>query len=94
MDGIYLREGCILIYDINKDQFRKHSAADIKKFNTEKKARNKRKEGTSKPSKNILVLLIRQPEKVPPVHILIRTYHIGLKQAVVKRKRLEYISVV
>ena len=41
-----------LIDSIIKDQTRKHPAAEIEKLNREKKARNKRKEGTSKNSPN------------------------------------------
>ena len=41
---------------------------------------------------------MREPEQVeqkltPPTRIQMRTYHSGAKQAVVKRKRLEYIIV-
>ena len=41
---------------------------------------------------------LNKPEKVeqqeiPPIQILMWTYHNGVKQAVVKRKILEYISV-
>ena len=50
MDGLYLHEKCLLIDAIIKYQFRKQIAAEIEKLNREKKARNKVKEGTSKPS--------------------------------------------
>ena len=36
----------------------------IEKMNREKKSKNKRKEGTSKPYPKNLVLLIRKPEQV------------------------------
>ena len=62
-----------------------------------KKSRNKRKEGTSKPSQKKPILWIIEPKKVEqqvalPIQILMQKYHIGLKQAVVKRNRLECIS--
>ena len=50
--GSYLHGKCILIDSIIKYQTRKHPAAEIEKLNREKKARNKRKEGTSKNSPN------------------------------------------
>ena len=34
MDGLYLREKCILIDTVMKDQFRKQSAAEIGKLNS------------------------------------------------------------
>ena len=36
LDGLYLRERCILIDAIMKDQLRKRSAAEIEKINREK----------------------------------------------------------
>ena len=47
---LYLDEKCILIDTIIKDQLRKQSAGKIEKLNREKNSRNKRKEGTFKPS--------------------------------------------
>ena len=47
LDGLYLREKCLLIDTIMKDQLRRKSAAEIEKPNRETKARNKRKEVTS-----------------------------------------------
>ena len=52
LDVLYQNEICPLIYTIIKDQLRKQSAAEIEKLNREKKSRNIRKEGTSKPSPN------------------------------------------
>ena len=63
-----------------------------------KKARNKRKEGKSKPSPKIFCLGIKQTEQfdqqvTPLVQILIGTYHIGVKQALAKRNRFECVSI-
>ena len=59
MDVLYLREIFHLMNTIMKDQLRKQSAAEIEKLNREKKSRNKRKEGTSKPSPKNPILLIK-----------------------------------
>ena len=48
LDGLYLCEGCLLIYAITKGQLRKQSAVEIEKMKREKKKRNKIKEVTSK----------------------------------------------
>ena len=48
--GLYLCEWCLLIDAIMIYQLRKESAAEFEKLNREKKARNKGKEVTSKPS--------------------------------------------
>ena len=48
LDELYLREGCVLIDAIMKDQLSKQSAEEIEKPNREKRDKNKRKEGTSK----------------------------------------------
>ena len=98
MDGLYLREICVLIDATMKYQLRKQSAAEIEKLNREEKSRNKRKEGTYKPYPKNPVLWIREHEQfkqqvIPPIQILMRTYHIGEKQAVAKIKILEYVSV-
>ena len=50
LDGLYLRERCLLIDDILKYQWRKQSAAEIEKLNRKKEAIDKIKEDTSKPS--------------------------------------------
>ena len=50
LDGLYLREICLLIDAIMKDQMWKQSAAEIEKLNREKMSIKKIKEGTSKPS--------------------------------------------
>ena len=50
MYGLYLRERCLLIDTTTKNQLRNQSSAGIEKPNREKKAINKRNEGTSKPS--------------------------------------------
>ena len=50
LDGLYLRETCILIDVIMKDQLREQISAEIEKLNREKKARNKIKKCTSKTS--------------------------------------------
>ena len=81
-----------------KDQLRKQSAEEIEKLNREKKARNRRKEVTSKTSPKEFVLWRRQPKKVeqqvtPIIQILILTYHNVVKKAVVKRKIFEWVSV-
>ena len=55
LDGLYLREICILIYMIIKDKFRNHSVVEIEILNKEKKERNKRKENTYKPSPKTIV---------------------------------------
>ena len=51
LDRLYLHERFILIDAIVKDQLSNQSEAEIEKLNREKNSRNKRKEGTSKPSK-------------------------------------------
>ena len=81
-----------------KYQLRKQSAAEIEKLKRGKKDSNKRKSGTYKLSPKNPVLWIIQHEQVeqqvtPPIQILIPTYHNGLIQAVVKRKRLECVCV-
>ena len=63
------------------------------KNRTKKKSPEKRKRGTSKPPPKDPALRIREPEQVeqqvtPPIQNLILTYHIGLKQEVVKRNIL------
>ena len=50
LDGFYLREGCLLIYEIMEYQMRKRSAAEIEELNREIKARKKRNKDKSKPS--------------------------------------------
>ena len=81
-----------------KYQLRKQSEVETEKPNIEKKARNKIKEGTSNPYPKNNILLIGEHEKVEQqvthrIRILMRTYQIGEKQSVVKRKRLECVSV-
>ena len=50
LDGLYLHKKILLIDTIKEYQSKNQSAAEIEKLNREKKSRNKRKEGTSKPS--------------------------------------------
>ena len=49
LDWLYLHKKCLLMDTIMTNQPGKQSAAEIEKLNREKKARNKIKEGTSKP---------------------------------------------
>ena len=65
---------------------------------SEKKDRNKNKEGTFKPSPENAVLWIRQYEQVeqqvtPTIQILMWTHHNGVKQSVAKMKILECVRV-
>ena len=48
--GLYLHEKYHLIDTIKENQPKKQSVAEIENFNRDKKAKKKRKEGTSKPS--------------------------------------------
>ena len=50
LDGLYMHEKCLSVDTLREYQLRKQSAAEIEKLNTEKKDRNKEKEGISKPS--------------------------------------------
>ena len=82
-----------MIDAIKKYQLRNQSAAEVEILNRDKKDRNKKKEGTSKPSPQKAVLRIKQPMQVekqvkPPIKILMWTYHNGVKHAVLKRKIL------
>ena len=63
-----------------------------------KKARNKKKEGTSNPSPKKAVLWKKQPEQVKKkvttqIQILMLTYRNGVKQAVAEKKISECVSV-
>ena len=81
-----------------KYQLRKQSAAEVEKLKREKNDRNKRKEDTSKSSPetscfvNKTTLKIEQ-QVTPPIQILVLAYHNRVNQAVVKRKKLEFVSV-
>ena len=50
LNGLYMDEIFIVIDTIKKYQCRKPSAAEFERPNREKNGRNKKKEGTSKPS--------------------------------------------
>ena len=50
LDALYLHKKCLLMDRITKDQSKNQSSAEINKNEQRKKARNKRKEGTSNPS--------------------------------------------
>ena len=98
LDESYLREICLLIYTIIKYQTRRHSAAEIEKLDGEENSIKKRKEGKSNPSpkkscfRNKITRKVKQ-QVTPPIHILMQTYHNRAKQAVMKRKILECVSV-
>ena len=81
LDGLYLREICLLVDTIIKDQLRKQSAA--------KNSRNKIKEGPSKPSPKTACFVNNTTRKSQATSNssnsnFIFTYHNGVKQAVVK----------
>ena len=50
LDGLYMDEKCLLIDIQKKYQMINQSAAEVEKLNRDKKDRNGKKEGTSKPS--------------------------------------------
>ena len=56
LDGLYIHEKYLLIDTIKENQSRNQSAVKIENLNREKKAVNKRKEGTSKPYPKSAVL--------------------------------------
>ena len=92
LDELCLREICLLIDAIMKDQLREKSAAEIEKLNR-KKVQRQKKEDTSKPSLKKDVLWIRKSKQVeqqviPPIKFLICTFYILAKQEVLKRKIL------
>ena len=50
LDVLYSHKKFLLIYTIKEEKSRNQGEAEIEKLNREKKTRNKRKKGTSKPS--------------------------------------------
>ena len=84
LDGLYLREICLLIDTTMKDQFMKQSAAEIEKLNRKKKARNKREEGTSNPSKKFCFVnkttWTSRATSNTPLNFFMPTYHNGVKK--------------
>ena len=98
LDELYLREILLLIDAIMKYQLRKQSAAKTEILNRETNTETKEWKVHLILLQKKPVLWVRQPKQfeqqvTPPIQILMRISHIGVKQALDKTNILEWVSV-